>query len=573
VLARTISRTLALTLAALRREGVDPAVVRAGSRTLSEVRNEVLAATPAEVMAFVDDDVAVRPGWWEALLEAWDQAPDDRGCIGGPIGATFVGPRPTWLTDDLLGVLGVAAGGGTFHGGNVSFRTEALRGVGGFWPMRGRPELHDWFSEEHHAQHQLAAAGWSAAAVPAMAADRLVDVHRLRRRDVLERRVRYGARSALIGDRRPRPFAARTMARSAVGAAVSAARLDPVHATERLARAMENAGVLVAPLVARRDLEPVATETPFLHSVPKPRSGRAWRMGWPARPLILVYHRVDEGGSASIAPQNFAAHMDVLADRRRPVTLEAIAAGEAPPDGVAVTFDDGYRATMRHALPALEASDLLATVFVCTGHVADGRPFWWDVAARLLRQGGPAPVRLVVDGETRAWARADRAERHVIAWLQSKSPEAIDAALAELERSLGPDRDPLADEQPLSVEDLQSLAASPLVTIGAHTRSHINLRVASAQRRREELEASRGDLAGWLGGEPPEGLAYPFGIPGSDVDPDTMRAARDAGFEYAVVTAPDTDGRSDRFALPRVAPPNVGADGFAAFLGALKAAS
>jgi len=46
----------------------------------------------------------------------------------------------------------------------VSFRVEALLGIGGFWPVSGRPELRDWFTEEHHAQRELAAAGWSARA-------------------------------------------------------------------------------------------------------------------------------------------------------------------------------------------------------------------------------------------------------------------------------------------------------------------------------------------------------------------------------------------------------------------------
>ena len=59
-------------------------------RGLAQVRNAALAATTADVLAFVEDDVAVQPGWFAALQDAWAVAPDDRGCIGGPIVARFM---------------------------------------------------------------------------------------------------------------------------------------------------------------------------------------------------------------------------------------------------------------------------------------------------------------------------------------------------------------------------------------------------------------------------------------------------------------------------------------------------
>jgi peptidoglycan/xylan/chitin deacetylase (PgdA/CDA1 family) len=569
ICARPRAPTLGTSLAALRAEGAEPVVVPvAVRRGLAEARNQALAATGAEVLAFVDDDVAVGPGWLEALERAWDTAADHVGCVGGPIGARFLGPRPDWLVDDLLGVLGVADQGATFHGGNVSFRTDALRGVGGFWPARGRAELRDWFSEEHFAQHELADVGWSALAEPGMVADRLIDPALLTRLDVLQRRARYGARSALIGERRPRGAAALIAARSAVGAVAAVAASDGVQATERAARAVENAGVLAAPLIATRDLEPVAEHTPFRHSIAQPPP-RAWRRrSRPAGPIILVYHRVDDGPDGpGISPERFAAHMEVLQDRRMPVTLQEIVAGRAPAEAVAVTFDDGYAATMRNVLPALEATGVPATVFVPTAHVANGRAFWWDEVPRLLRCIGDAALRLTIGAETRAWARAAQAERHVISWLQPKTPEAIHDLVDELRRRAGSPAGEYESERPLTVDELRELSTRPLMTIGSHTRSHINLRFASPQRRSEELEGSRADLARWLGTTPPAGLAYPFGIPGADVDGATTRAAAEAGFDHAVVIAAGTvTARSDQLALPRVPAPDVDADAFAALL-------
>jgi peptidoglycan/xylan/chitin deacetylase (PgdA/CDA1 family) len=566
---RAASTTWHQCLLALRAEGVEPLLfdVPAG-QGLAHARNAALAATTADVLAFVDDDVAVEPGWMAGLHRAWTSAPEDRGFIGGPIGVRFMGPRPPWLTDGLLGVLGVADGGPSFHGGNVSFRTDALRGVQGFWPARGRPELHDWFSEEHYAQHELTAAGWSHARAPGANAVRIVDPARLRRRDVLKCRARYGARSALIGERRPRATAARIAASSAAGAAVAALRGDGVRATERVARAAENGAALVAPLIAHRELQPDATHTPFRHSVPEPRPlmNRKQLRRAATGPLVLLYHRIDER-PGSVTPSNFAAQIEMLVSRYAPAPLEAIAGGQTASDAFAITFDDGYAATMRRALPVLTKAGVPATVFVSTGHVARQRGFWWDEVRRLLRHGQDQPLRLTVDGDARSWARAGAAERHVVAWLQPKAPEVIDDGLAELRAWAGAEPAVPADERPLTVDELRDLSASSLIDVGAHTRTHANLRYVDSARLMDELAGSREDLESWLNIESPRGLAYPFGIPGADVDADTRSAAKSAGFSYAVLNSPGTvTADTDRYGLPRLPVENTGADGFASLI-------
>ena len=568
--ARAGSPTWGRCLEALRIEGVEPLVFPVPyGHGLAQVRNAALAATTADVLAFVEEDIAVEPGWLEALQSAWDHAPEDRGCIGGPITARFDGPRPRWLTDPLLGVFGVGTGEDTFHGGNVSFRTEALRGIEGFWPARGRPELHDWFCEEHHAQHQLAAAGWTHACEPGAAAARIIDPERLHRRGVVMRRARYGARSALIGEQRPRAVAAKLAATSAAGTAVAAMRGDVPRATERAARAAENAAVLVAPLVAHNDLQPAAAQTPFRHSVPaaqplvaKPRVRRADNGA-----VVLLYHRVDDS-QGSVTPANFASQLEIMLSRYKPEPLDAIATGDAAANAFAVTFDDGYAETMRQALPLLTSAGVPATIFVSTRHVASQRSFWWDEVRRLLNRARDRPVRMTVEGDTRAWARAGAAERHVVSWLQPKCPEAIDEGLSEL-RAWAPDDPPVPDEErPLSLDELRGLSRSPLIDIGAHTRTHANLRYLDAARLMEELSGSREDLEHWLDGTcPPHGLAYPFGIPGADVDDDTRVAARSAGFRYAVLNSPGTvTADTDRYGLPRLPVENTGADGFASLI-------
>ena len=93
------------------------------------------------------------------------------------------------------------------------------------------------------------------------------------------------------------------------------------------------------------------------------------------------------------------------------------------------------------------------------------------------------------------------------------------------------------------------LAASPLIAIGSHGRTHPSLALVAPQRRAEELRRSREDLAGWLGAEP-TAFAYPFGVWGTDVDAATRDAAAAAGYACAVVNTIDVP-RGDRFLIPR----------------------
>src|SRR4051794_4450021 len=54
---------------------------------LNVARNAAIDATDADLLVFVDDDVAVKPGWLGALVAAADACPPDVGVFTGPIHA------------------------------------------------------------------------------------------------------------------------------------------------------------------------------------------------------------------------------------------------------------------------------------------------------------------------------------------------------------------------------------------------------------------------------------------------------------------------------------------------------
>lgn len=531
-------------LAGLRCAGVTaPIVVGPGlvPPGMASARNAALERCSADVLAFVDDDVRVAPGWFEALRAAWAEAPDDRAAIGGPIAGGTVVPGSLDYGDRHL-ILDARER--TLHGGNLSLRCSALRGAEGFWPARGRDGLRDWFGDEHHAQRALAQGGWTIAYLPELRAERIAEPTALA--EVVRQRAATGARNQLLGA----PIAPGTAVRR-LGSALAGSLLttDGRRRRERAGRAAQAAGALLAGRLAAADVQPVAGSTPFAPSVaaPTPRlrcRSRTPRLG----SQVLLYHRIGaEGGPASgraVSAENFSDQMAALGDRV--VALDAVVAGDAPPDAVAITFDDGYA----DILEPLRDAGVEATVFVSTGHVEEGRPFWWDELDRLLHTAR-ADAPLVVEFEgVRAWRRPEAARAPLNALLQTLPRGAGEGVLEQVRAwSGGP---PGSDPRPLTVDELRELAR--FAAIGAHTRDHTNLRHVGPAAARNEIARSRDDLARWLG-TAPAGFSYPFGVPGRDLDEETHELVRDAGFSFAVVNAPGPD--ASPFAIPRRWAPNT----------------
>lgn len=90
---------------------------------------------------------------------------------------------------------------------------------------------------------------------------------------------------------------------------------------------------------------------------------------------VLMYHAVggyvanDRQDLYSISPDLFAAHVRLLAESAHVKDLEtAVASG----DGVAITFDDGYRDNLTVAAPLLACAKLPFTVFVTPDFIRGG---------------------------------------------------------------------------------------------------------------------------------------------------------------------------------------------------------
>jgi peptidoglycan/xylan/chitin deacetylase (PgdA/CDA1 family) len=298
--------------------------------------------------------------------------------------------------------------------------------------------------------------------------------------------------------------------------------------------------------------------------------------------VVLVYHRVVAGQrdpfELCVTPDQFADHLRIAHDAAAVVPLEDLLEAASGPR-IAITLDDGYADALTDALPVLEATATPATVFVCTDVLEDGRVFWWDRLAALVYR---APMTrsagtLDVDGDPvplRLWHRRSRFETIVALHgaLRTLPPAHIDAYLDELECLIGDGTATVVGSERayriaprLDAAAVRALAASPHLTIGAHTRTHPWLASLPVDEQRHEIEAGRDALHALLGTEPTT-FAYPYGQAGS-YDATTPALVADAGFQSAWTTERGAiRAAPDRYRLPRHAVGTRAPDAFAAAL-------
>jgi GT2 family glycosyltransferase len=185
-------------------------VAHDASRGLNAARNTGIDESSGELLVFVDDDVAVRSGWLEALLVAGARAEPDVGVLTGPIHARFedhplrsCGREGPPITSQDHGL----ADRDVEHawGANMTVRRSWLQRAGRF------DESRELYGDEQEWQERLRAAGG---------------------------RIRYVAAAELDHRRAGEDARLRSLARAAYGRGQASRRFD-VHKGSAPSAALE----------------------------------------------------------------------------------------------------------------------------------------------------------------------------------------------------------------------------------------------------------------------------------------------------------------------------------------------
>jgi peptidoglycan/xylan/chitin deacetylase (PgdA/CDA1 family) len=224
---------------------------------------------------------------------------------------------------------------------------------------------------------------------------------------------------------------------------------------------------------------------------------------------------------------------------------------------VAFTLDDGYRNNAEFAAPIFGRYGIPYTIFINPGFVERTRTMWWETAAAIARKAdlidfdfGNGPESLRTTTTARKFAAFERFAAFVQSIDEDEAVARIDAVARDRHNI-----DPMAivDSLVMDEAELRELARDPLVHLGAHTMTHVNLRRVSRERLKDEIEQSAATVQAYVERRPLS-FAYPYGWT-TAVGGREAKAVADAGFAAAVTTQPgvlDAACLDHPMALPRV---------------------
>ncbi|MDH7803574.1 peptidoglycan/xylan/chitin deacetylase (PgdA/CDA1 family) [Rhizobium sp. AN70] len=203
----------------------------------------------------------------------------------------------------------------------------------------------------------------------------------------------------------------------------------------------------------------------------------------------------------------------------------------------AFTLDDGYRNNAEHAAPIFRKYGVPYTIFITPGFVERTRSMWWETAAALIRQAasfefdfGAGPEQVKSASLSQKAAAFARLETFVQGFAEDEAVERIDSAA----RQRGIDPIAIVDELVMDAVELKALSNDPLVHLGAHTMTHVNMRKIDPARLVYEIDESTHRVEAYVGHRP-RSFSYPYGWWKAAGEREA-KAVFDAGFPVAVTT-------------------------------------
>lgn len=223
---------------------------------------------------------------------------------------------------------------------------------------------------------------------------------------------------------------------------------------------------------------------------------------------------------------------------------------------VCLTFDGGCKDVITSAYPVLSRHRVPFAVYVPTAFPDGLGEAWWLALEQVI--GQEQRISLVMRRQEKHFNVPGVAEKYQLYeflshWLRSLDAADLSAAIKDLCTRHAVDLAALSREAALDWSDLATLAADPLVTIGAATVNFpvlSNMKDASASR---EMTMGKAVMEAALRRDVKH-FAYPFGDRQS-WQRKHMTMAEDAGFVSAVSTIPgviEPAGHTPLLALPRI---------------------
>lgn len=204
----------------------------------------------------------------------------------------------------------------------------------------------------------------------------------------------------------------------------------------------------------------------------------------------------------------------------------------------AITADDAYRDNLTEALPVLEKHGAPIAIYVAPSLINGSSDLWWEVVEDIVAARDDVyvatpkgRVRLDCSSPARKYAANVFLHGYLTRDVAEEDQRTV---VRELARSVGVDFERPRRETLMTWEEVRTVAGHPLVTIGAHTVNHYNLKRLTEEKAFAEMVDSARILDFELG-RMPRHLAYPYGYAAAVCERE-VRLAEAAGFASAVTT-------------------------------------
>ena len=275
---------------------------------------------------------------------------------------------------------------------------------------------------------------------------------------------------------------------------------------------------------------------------------------------ILCYHRILRSpaeeftieSALGVPLREFERHLAFLHKKYTIVPLAAFPelskrAHKRP--FLAITFDDGYADNLDFALPVLERYEAPATIFLTTGAVLSGKPFWWNELSEYVARAPQRQYAFALDGESFEYDLRKSLSKKKLFWrlftlLRRVEDDKKDEYLRRVKEIFVHSREAVEkNEQSLSdflTAERIERENSEFITFGAHTVNHVILTRVPLERAAREIRESIQRTAQWSG-RTVTTFAYPNGQR-NDFNEEIEEVLRQEGIECAVTTLKGTNG-------------------------------
>lgn len=228
---------------------------------------------------------------------------------------------------------------------------------------------------------------------------------------------------------------------------------------------------------------------------------------------------------------------------------------------VAFTLDDGYRNNADFAAPVFARYSIPYTIFITTGFVERKRSMWWRTIAALVTEADSFQFDFgggVLDVRAATPAQKSAAFAQLVQFMQCFDEDEAVARIDAAAQTVGIDAISLVDESVMNPSELRALALDPLVHLGAHTVTHVNLRRVDDERLAKEIADSTESVERYAGYRP-RSFAYPYGWKAA-VGEREIRAVSEGGFDVGVTTQPGVLQQTG--VMPAAAIPRISLNGY-----------